>query len=284
MTTTNAAPGDLSGLLEVPMSGDLLTTLRVEPGRLGRLLNAAALWTSPDLPLPSVQAIVVRVETERGADWTTTTIRAVGTDRYRLLDVRATLGSHESISGDPISHDLWIPAPIARGLAKELRAIRWPRYAKAPEQRVVELQFTRERPGQPTSTSLPAPFDALCLRAGLLSINLDNCSCWPVGVAARGEEAGEVATGVMRTADRLADAKPVTTGEPWTLNATLIADLGKIAPCAKAQYIRPWTFAPVRNGRDGLAIRATPAYSPHPTDPPVDLDAVGHIMPIRSAS
>jgi len=268
---------DLGGLLDVPMSGDLLTSLTVEPGRVGRMLDAAALWTSPDKTLPGVQAIIVRIDRDAR------TIRAVGTDRYRMIDVRMTLGAHESISGDPVMHDLWIPAPIARGIAKELRSARWPTYAKSPEQRVVRLDLARAAYTHPSLARLPQPFTSMCERAGLLHVTSLDGQGWPVGQPSENDESAQRAAGVMRLADTFAAAEPVAanvSAEPVTLNSRLFADLDKVAPCPKAQTVRPWTFQQVRTSRT-TTVRVVPRHSPHPSDGPVDLDILGHIMPVR---
>jgi len=264
--------------LDVPMSGDLLTTLTVEPNRLGRLLDAAALWTSPDKTLPGVQAIVVRI------DATSRTVRAVGTDRYRLLDARLVLGEHESIGGDPILHDLWIPAPIARGIAKELRSVRWPTYAKAPSQRLVEIRIDRAAYTHASLVSLPPPFASMCERAGLLRITALDAQGWPIGQPSESDESHARSQGFMRLADQFAAAEPIAgpdAGEPFALNSRLFADLDKIAPCAKTQHVRPWTFQQVRTSSRTTAVRVVPKHSPHPTDGVRDLEIVGHIMPIR---
>lgn len=270
---------DLGGLIDVPMSGDLLTTLTVEPGRLGRLLDAAALWTSPDKTLPGVQAIVVRI------DATARTVRAVGTDRYRLLDARMTLGEHESIGGDPIMHDLWVPAPTARRLAKDLRGVRWSTYAKRAEQRVVEIRLDRAAYTHVSTVDLSPPFAAMCERAGVLSFDLaDGLVSERFGQPSEGDESHARSQGVMRLADSFATAEPVTgpdAGEPFALNSRLFADLDKIAPCAKSQTVRPWAFQSVRTSSRTTAVRVVPKHSPHPTDGVRDLDIVGHIMPIR---
>lgn len=270
------------GTPDVPPSGDLVTSIKIEPNRLGRLLDAAALWTSPDKTLPGVGAIIVRVETERVADRTMTTIRAVGTDRYRLIDVRATLAPHESISGDPVAHDLWIPAPIARALAKELRAVKWPSRVKDPEYRVIELTLSRRASAHASLTSLPAPFDSMCSRAGLL--HYGEVGGYPVGQPSEDDESAQRAAGIMRLADRFAAAEPVggpDGGAPFVLNSRLFADLDKVAPCAKSQHVRPWSFGQVRTSTHSTAVRVAPRYSPYPTDPQVDLDILGHIMPVR---
>lgn len=270
------------GIPDVPPSGDLVTSIKIEPNRLGRLLDAAALWTSPDKTLPGVQAIIVRIATERVADRTMTTVRAVGTDRYRLIDVRATLGPHESISGDPVMHDLWIPAPIARGLAKDLRAMKWPSYARAPEQRVIELTLSRRAYTHASLTSLPAPFDGMCARAGRL--HYGEFGGYPVGQPSEGDDSFRFARSFMRLADTFAAAEPIDApdaGEPFALNSRLLADLDKVAPCAKSQVVRPWSFQPVRTSTRTTAVRVVPQYSPYPTDPQVDLDILGHIMPVR---
>jgi hypothetical protein len=264
---------------DVPMSGDLLTTLAVEPGRLGRLLDAAALWTSPEKTLPGVQAIIVRI------DATARTVRAVGTDRYRLLDASMTLGEHESIGGDPIMHDLWIPAPIARRLAKDLRGVRWPAYAKRADQRTIEVRIDRAAYTHASMVSLPLPFDAMCMRAGVLSFDLaDGPVSERFGQPSEYDESYARSRGIMRLADTFAAAEPITgpdAGEPFALNSRLFADLDKIAPCAKSQYVRPWTFQPVRTSARTTAVRVVPKHSPHPTDGVRDLEIVGHIMPIR---
>lgn len=264
---------------DVPMSGDLLTTLTVEPGRLGRLLDAAALWTSPDKTLPGAQAIIVRI------DATARTVRAVGTDRYRLLDARLVLGEHESIGGDPIMHDLWIPAPIARRLAKDLRGVRWPTHAKRADQRTVEIRIERAAYTHASTVSLPPPFDAMCERAGVLSFDLaDGPVSERFGQPSEGDESHALSRGVMRTADTFVTAEPITgpdAGEPFVLNSRLFADLDRIAPCAKTQYVRPWTFQPVRTSTRTTAVRVVPKHSPHPTDGVRDLDIIGHIVPIR---
>lgn len=263
-----------------PPSGDLVTSIKIEPNRLGRLLDAAALWTSPDMP-PGGQAITVRIETEHVADRTMTTIRAVGTDRYRLIDVRAMLGPHESISGDPVMHDLWIPAPIARALAKDLRAVRWPSYAKAPGQRVIELTLSRHAYTHASLTSLPAPFDGMCSRAGFLDYD---GSYWRVGQPCESDDAFGLARNFMRLADTFAAAEPIVgpdAGEPFALNSRLFSDLDKVAPCAKSQHVRPWSLQQVRTSTRTTAVRVVPRYSPYPTDPQVDLDILGHIMPVR---
>lgn len=269
---------DLRGLVDAPMSGDLLTTLTVEPGRLGRMLDAAALWTSPDKTLPGVQAVIVRIDRDAR------TIRAVGTDRYRLLDVRATLGAHEQIDGDPIRHDLWIPAPVARGLAKELRSVRWPSYAKAPERRVLRLDIARAAYTHPSIARLPQPFASLCERAGLLHVTALDGQGWPVGQPSEGDESAGRMAGVMRLADQFAAAEPIVgpdAGEAFALNSRLFADLDKVQPCPKSQTVRPWTFEQVRTSTRTTAVRVVPRHSPYPTDGPVDLDIVGHIMPVR---
>lgn len=267
---------------DVPPSGDLVTSIKIEPNRLGRLLDAAALWTSPDKTLPGVQAIIVRIETERVGDRTATAIRAVGTDRYRLIDVRATLAPHESISGDPIMHDLWIPAPIARALAKDLRATRWPSHVKDAERRVIELTLSRRAYTHASLTSLPAPFDGTCSRAGRL--HYGEVGGHPVGQPSEGDESAQRAAGIMRLADTFAAAEPVVgpdAGEPFALNSRLFSDLDKVAPCVKSQYMRPWSFQQVRTSTRTVAVRVVPRYSPYPTDPQVDLDILGHIMPVR---
>lgn len=270
------------GTSDVPPSGDLVTSIKIEPNRLGRLLDAAALWTSPDKTLPGVGAIIVRIETERVADRAMTTIRAVGTDRYRLIDVRATLAPHESISGDPVAHDLWIPAPIARALAKELRAVRWPSRVKDPEYRVIELTLSRRASVHASLTSLPAPFDSMCSRAGLL--HYADLVGQPVGHPIESDDAFGIARDFMRLADTFAAAEPIVgsdVGDPFALDSRKFADLDKIAPCAKSQYVRPWSFQQVRTSTRTRAVRVVPRYSPYPTDPQVDLDILGHIMPIR---
>lgn len=255
---------------------DLLTSITIEPGRLGRLLDAAALWTSPDKTIPGVQAIIVRIDAQDR------TIRAVGTDRYRLLDARMTLGAHESIAGDPIMHDLWIPAPIARSLAKDLRATRWPTHVKVPERRVIALSISRAAYTHPSTHSLPPPFDAMCERAGLL--HYGDLGGYPVGQPSEGDKSAQRSAEFMRLADSFAAAEPVApdvAAEPFALNSRLFSDLDKIAPCAKSQTVRPWTFQQVRATTRMTAVRVVPRHSPYPTDPQVDLDIVGHIMPIR---
>ena len=270
------------GTPDVPPSGDLVTSIKIEPNRLGRLLDAAALWTSPDKTLPGVGAIIVRIETERVADRAMTTIRAVGTDRYRLIDVRATLAPHESISGDPIMHDLWIPAPIARALAKELRALKWPSRVKDPEYRVIELTLSRRASAHASLASLPAPFDGMCSRAGLL--HCADLVGQPVGQPVESDDAFGIARDFMRLADTFAAAEPIVgsdVGAPFALDSRLFSDLDKIAPCAKTQHVRPWAFRQVRTSTGTTAVRVAPRYSPYPSDPQVDLAVLGHIMPIR---
>lgn len=269
-------PTDAPG---VPASGDLVTSIKVEPNRLGRLLDAAALWTSPDKSLPGVQAIIVRIGSTPGG---TSTIRAVGTDRYRLIDVQAHLAQHESISGDPVMHDLWIPAPIARDMAKALRAVKWPTFVRDVERRVIELTLSRRAYTHASPTSLPAPFGSMCSRAGLL--HYGDLGDWPVGQPSENDESASCAAGIMRLADTFATAEPVEPDvavEPFALNSRLFADLDKIAPCAKTQYVRPWSFQRVRTSTRTTAVRVVPRHSPHASDPQVDLDILGHIMPIR---
>ena len=264
------------GAPDVPASGDLITSIKVEPNRLGRLLDAAALWTSPDKTLPGVQAVIVCIDRDAQA------IRAVGTDRYRLIDVRATLAPHESISGDPVMRDLWIPAPTARALAKDLRAMKWPRHVKDVEQRVIELTLSRRARTHASLTSLPAPFDGMCSRAGLLRYG--EIGGYPVGQPSEGDGSAQRAASVMRLADSFAAAESITgpdAGEPFALDSRLFADLDKVAPCAKSQHMRPWMFRSVRTSTRATAVRVTPRFSPYPTDSPVDLDILGHIMPVR---
>jgi hypothetical protein len=264
---------------DVPMSGDLLTTLTVEPGRLGRLLDAAALWTSPEKTLPGVQAIIVRI------DATARTVRAVGTDRYRLLDASMALGEYESIGGDPVMHDLWIPAPIARRLAKDLRGVRWPTHAKRADQRIIEIRIERAAFTHASTISLPPPFAAMCKRAGVLSFELsDGPVSERFGQPSKTDGSYARSQGIMRLADSFAAAEPITgpdAGEPFALNSRLFADLDRIAPCAKSQHVRPWTFQAVRTSTRTTAVRVVPKHSPHPTDGVRDLEIVGHIMPIR---
>ena len=252
---------------------DLLTVLDIEPGKLGRALAAAAMWTSADKTLPGVRAVILRV------DAAARTVRCVGTDRYRIMDVTIELDEHEGIIGDPILHDCWIPTPHTQALARDLRALKWARSTPA-HLRTIEVGIERTPLDRPSRASLPEPWAGLCERAGLITALGDVAEVF--GVTSAGDGSGTNAAGIMRLADDMAARPLATHPEPWAVNAHLIADLAKVPTSASRDHLSPWRFAETSPGPHGSfgPIRVTPT-SPDVTP---GVRYVGHIYPIRPAT
>lgn len=252
---------------------DLLTVLDIEPGKFGRALAAAALWTSSDKMLPGVRAVILRV------DAAARTVRCVGTDRYRVMDVTIELDDNEGIIGDPIQHDCWIPTPHALALARDLRAHKWTRRYPL-DQRTIEVGIERTPALRPPRASLPEPWAGFCKRAGLITALGDVAEVF--GVTREGDGSRTNAAGIMRLADDVAARPLATHPEPWTINTHLVADLAKVPTSAKRGYLSAWRFAETSPDPHSsfTPIRVTPT-SPDVTQ---GVRYVGHINPIRPAT